>query len=1169
MATRLQSSFIVLLSIGICAGEGLGGGAWGSEDEDDPYPSEGEAPVLPAPGPGPFFQRPGVGPWGLGGPGGSAGLFAKEPADAVVRKWDDAVLACAAAPAYASWAVSWLKDDEPLSGAAHLTVDDRGGLLIIHNVTNRDVGEYRCQLRGPLGSVLSRAGSVHIASPSHVVSGPENITVPISRTARFSCNVESVPPAKIRWKKDEKVLPTNPRYTLLSTGVLLISEVESSDEGAYRCVATNTVLKKTRSSRDAFLKIGAPHDVFENNFLSQGRVIQSVQGDSVSLECSVRGNEVPVWDLQGKDTSLFESVTKVTLPGVSILTFENVQEAHSGTYNCTVKTAFQTLTQIFELEVFVPATVLEPPRSETYPTAHTVRFKCNVGGVPFPNVTWYRDGVRLNSDGHYKPSKKELLISQSVASDTGFYQCMTRNRWGENWGVAHLYVNSSGLQGVPLNVVCQKQGENSIILHWTAPLANIAAYTVDYWPTANRTAKNQTLALKTYYNITDLKPFTNYTFSVRSYSRGASEPSPEVTCKTKESVPDVAPEIKLMVIGPSKLNVSWVSLDSEKAHGHVTEYKVQWREAGKPTAKVMAVPHEVTSYTINDLIPGKRYEIRVLARTNRGWPKSSVEEKLLWVPFEMSTSSAHSFIPRQNEISIKPHSSKEILLLPPSGLEAEPTSSHGLNFTWNVPLNVDVQYYFVLIREVQPTQSLSSMEPAVINCTNPWVEIHDLQPSTIYELMLKVIDKNGHSSPFSEKIECRTLPDVPGIVTDVSWEFSNSSILKLMWKKPISSVSRFNVSLVPLDGISPTITLTVNGSLTNTEVPGVRPSVPYQLTITGISVVGSGPPYAQVVFISSKEPEVILSPTGVPFASVSQQIPWWLFATAGCIVVGFILAALLCIATIRRSARNNPVDPVPAQSPVQSNGNGIHGQVPLTSFVTPDAAHFQYQLGMRCVDPEAHDGNDTKGLEDTNVTLLHPGSTPTPIGANGGHPNDKIKNLDEAVTSPWSGGLISRHLFHITENPQCDSAVLCKSHPLRYAQDRSEEDNVEEMENLLSKKLHTSSESETEDCCEEAEGDPVGDVSNVTQVTDVDHSFQDKSNNNHDILTSSISTSTSRSCIEGCQSSRNSSFLEDSSEGSNNVTEQQLLVTFSSVPFHLTAKPFMDVPKVSVVGPNG
>lgn len=64
------------------------------------------------------------------------------------------------------------------------------------------------------------------------------------------------------------------------------------------------------------------------------------------------------------------------------------------------------------------------------------------------------------------------------------------------------------------------------------------------------------------------------------------------------SVPNVAPEVSLTILSPTKLNVSWVPLDPEETNGHVTEYKVQWRQVPRSTSKVKEVPAKVLTFTI-------------------------------------------------------------------------------------------------------------------------------------------------------------------------------------------------------------------------------------------------------------------------------------------------------------------------------------------------------------------------------------------------------------------------------------------------------------------------------------------------------------------------------------------------------------------------------------------
>lgn len=103
----------------------------------------------------------------------------------------------------------------------------------------------------------------------------------------------------------------------------------------------------------------------------------------------------------------------------------------------------------------------------------------------------------------------------------------------------------------------------------------------------------------------------------------------------------------------------------------------------------------------------------------------------------------------------------------------------------------------------------------------------------------------------------------------------------------------------------------------------------------------------------------------------------------GSIAFTVLVMALFWHHTINRSSRRGaPISTSNAPNSYQPNGNGINGQLPLTSFVVPDPGPYCYPLGVRRADTEVQDRNSTKRLEEGSVTLLPPGSNPTPIGAN-------------------------------------------------------------------------------------------------------------------------------------------------------------------------------------------
>lgn len=72
--------------------------------------------------------------------------------------------------------------------------------------------------------------------------------------ARFSCKPRhDVPPATIAWEKDGSPLNLSSRLVILDQGVLQIKNVLKSDEGNYRCIASN--IAKTRYSQAASLSV--------------------------------------------------------------------------------------------------------------------------------------------------------------------------------------------------------------------------------------------------------------------------------------------------------------------------------------------------------------------------------------------------------------------------------------------------------------------------------------------------------------------------------------------------------------------------------------------------------------------------------------------------------------------------------------------------------------------------------------------------------------------------------------------------------------------------------------------------------------------------------------------------------------------------------------------------
>lgn len=78
------------------------------------------------------------------------------------------------------------------------------------------------------------------------------------------------------------------------------------------------------------------------------------------------------------------------------------------------------------------------------PTSQTVRFDCEVESNPASSIYWVKDGEQLYINGRIKLKPgNTLVVSHTVTSDSGIYQCVASNPAGVNTTAARLQVNVS------------------------------------------------------------------------------------------------------------------------------------------------------------------------------------------------------------------------------------------------------------------------------------------------------------------------------------------------------------------------------------------------------------------------------------------------------------------------------------------------------------------------------------------------------------------------------------------------------------------------------------------------------------------------------------------------------------------------------------------------------
>ncbi|XP_036160830.1 immunoglobulin superfamily DCC subclass member 4 isoform X4 [Myotis myotis] len=718
------------------------------------------------------------------------------PVQVVLGPEQVAVLDCSLGTAAAGppTSITWSKDGGALLEHSHLRLLPNGSLWLSQPLAPNgsdeaapgasDVieGSYSCLARGPLGVVASQAAVVKLATLAGFSLHPESQTVEENGTARFECHIEGLPAPSITWEKDQVTVPAEPRLITLPNGVLQILDVQESDAGSYRCVATNAAHQ--RFSQEALLRVARPGSLASTG--GQDVVIVAapenttvVSGQSVVMECVASADPTPFvsWVRQdGKPIS-----TDVIVLGRTNLLIASAHPRHSGVYVCR---ANKPHTRDFaaaaaELRVLAAPVISQAPEALSRTRASTARFVCRASGEPRPALRWLHDGVPLRPNGRVKVQGggSSLVITQIGLQDAGYYQCVAENGAGTACAAAPLaVVVREGLPSAPTRVTATPLSSSAVLVAWERPELHseqIIGFSLHYQKAHGMDNVEYQFAVNndtTELQVRDLEPNTDYEFYVVAYSQlGASRTSTPALVHTLDDVPSAAPQLSLSSPNPSDIRVAWLPLPPSLSHGQVVKYKIEY-SLGKEADQISSseVPGNETQLTLNSLLPNKVYRVRISAGTGAGYGAPSQ-----WM--QHRTPSMHN---QSHDLPIRRGPP-----LPPAHVHAESNSSTSIWLRWKKPDFTTVKIVNYTVR-FSPWGLRNASLVTYYTSSGEDILIGGLKPFTKYEFAVQShgVDVDG---PFGSVVERSTLPDRPSTPpSDLRLSSLTPSTVLLHWCPP-------------------------------------------------------------------------------------------------------------------------------------------------------------------------------------------------------------------------------------------------------------------------------------------------------------------------------------------------------------------------------------------------
>ncbi|ODM98023.1 Protogenin B, partial [Orchesella cincta] len=171
-------------------------------------------------------------------------------------------------------------------------------------------------------------------------------------------------------------------------------------------------------------------------------------------------------------------------------------------------------------------------------------------------------------------------------------------------------------------------------------------------------------------------------------------------------------------------------------------------------------------HLFTNLVPGATYEF-YLQTWGTGW-ESSLASKFI-----------STLTDSEDGQSVN---SGEGMLPLVAGLQVHPISATEVRLKWDQPIINSTDGYFYIVKY----NKVDTIEIYILSSTRESVEINGLSPYTSYEFVVQLALKDGRVGPYSQKIESRTLPGIPGVPINLHWRVLNKTIVEVEWKPPSS-----------------------------------------------------------------------------------------------------------------------------------------------------------------------------------------------------------------------------------------------------------------------------------------------------------------------------------------------------------------------------------------------
>ncbi|XP_062853709.1 striated muscle preferentially expressed protein kinase, partial [Trichomycterus rosablanca] len=380
--------------------------------------------------------------------------------------------------------VCWFKDRVKIkAGGQHeLTEMDNGKCeLKIKSAEKSDAGVYMCKILNEYGTKQTECQLEVKAFPHPeiltITSPLQDLKVRAGRTALFECHMTGPYDVEVDWLANGKLIqPALLDCKMQFDGKrcrLQLKSVHEDDSGVYTCKLSTAKEELVISAKLTVIPSKEP--LFTRKLDS----LEVIEGRSARFDCKVSGTPPPevTWTHCEQPVVESENIRFLTEGGHHSLLIAHVTQQCEGFYMTVAQNVHGHVESSAELFVQEPRPVIsshmsrlekmpsipeEPEMLEGEVERRTMPdfvkplsdlevvegkdavLQCKVTGMPYPTITWYHNGQKIDNTEDRKMTQyrdvHSLVIRSVCHGHSGVYKSVISNKMGKSTCYAHLYV---------------------------------------------------------------------------------------------------------------------------------------------------------------------------------------------------------------------------------------------------------------------------------------------------------------------------------------------------------------------------------------------------------------------------------------------------------------------------------------------------------------------------------------------------------------------------------------------------------------------------------------------------------------------------------------------------------------------------------------------------------